>query len=242
MGDTFRDRIPPDAREALYRENACARLSPPRIAPDAIGADTSVAVLGLEQGTISRLYRCGIVRLPDLLNHGVEDLWRRVGRHGITDILQRLEQLGITLPSLTDQARWRLGLLEREAAAVTLDVETPVADLWPRLGQPLVDTLMRRGLLRLKDLAPQDDDAVLQLYRLGRANLGRIRELLEATVDSAHGDDRLWMEKGIDAIRVREKNGRRQARGVEPEQRRERSTGGRGSVANTMGVHRGMPP
>lgn len=242
MGDTFRDRIPPDAREALYRENACARLSPPRLAPDAIGDDTSVAVLGLEQGTISRLYRCGIVRLPDLLNHGVEDLWRRVGRHGITDILQRLEQLGIALPSLTDQARWRLGLLAREAAVVALDMETPVADLWPRLGQPLVDTLLRRGLLRLKDLAPQDDEAVLQLYRLGRANLGRIRALLEATVICVDGADKVWVTTGIEAIRQREQSGRRKTRGFEPEQHHERTRGRRAVAGSAVGINREMTP
>jgi len=222
MGDTLRERIPPDAREALYRENACARLSPLRLAPGAIGDDTSVAVLGLEQGTISRLYRCGIVRLHDLLGHDIESLWRRVGRHGITNILARLDHVGIALPSLTDQARWRLGLLAREAAFVALDVETSVADLWPRLGQPLVDTLMRRGLLRLRDLAPQDDDAVLQLYRLGRANLGRIREVLEAAVTSTEGADEQWITTGIEAIRQREQNGRRRTRGIDPAPHSER--------------------
>lgn len=242
MGDTFRDRIPPDAREALYRENACARVSPPRLAPDAIGDDTSVAVLGLEQGTISRLYRCGIVRLPDLLNHGVEDLWRRVGRHGITDILQRLEQFGIPFPALTDQARWRLGLLAREAAFVALDIDTSVAELWPRLGQPLVDALMRRGLLRLRDLAPQDDEAVLQLYRLGRANLGRIRELLEATIDGVDGADRAWVSTGIEAIRLRENSGRRKPSSVEPESKRELTSGRRSMPGSAQAINRGMTP
>jgi hypothetical protein len=243
MSDTFGDRIPLDAREALYRENARARQSPARLAPEAIGDDTSVAVLGLEQGTISRLYRCGIVRLADLLDHGVEDLWRRVGRHGIADILERLERLGIPLPSLTDQARWRLGLLSREAAVVTLDADTPVADLWPRLGQPLVDTLLRRGLLRLRDLAPQDDEAVLQLYRLGRANLGRIRELLEATIGSTEEADHRWITTGIEAIRQREQNGRRRPRGAEPEPLHDRPTGRRTASGSPGGIqHRGLPP
>lgn len=241
MGDPSRDRITPDAREALYRENARARVSPPRLAPDAIGQDTSVAVLGLEQGTISRLYRCGITRLPDLLNHGVEDLWRRVGRHGIGDILTRLDQLGIPLPSLNDHARWRLGLLSREAAVVALDADTPVADLWPRLGQPLVDALLRRGLLRLRDLAPQDDDAVLRLYRLGRANLGRIRELLEATVDSAEGDDQRWLDAGIEAIRQREQSGRRRTRGVDPVPRHEHAATQRMVLGGAGRLDRRMP-
>jgi len=242
MGDTFRERIPPDAREALYRENARARLSPARLAPEAIGDDTSVAVLGLEQGTISRLYRCGIVRLRDLLDHCVEDLWRRVGRHGIADILERLDRIGVALPSLTDQARWRLGLLSREAAVVALDADTPVADLWPRLGQPLVDTLLRRGLLRLRDLAPQDDEAVLQLYRLGRANLGRIRELLEAALASTEGADHQWIVTGIEAIRQREQNGRRRTRSVDLEPNHERPAARRATPGSPGGLHRGLPP
>jgi len=242
MSDTFGDRIPQDAREALYRENERARQSPARLAPEAIGEDTSVAVLGLEQGTISRLYRCGIVRLRDLLDHCVEDLWRRVGRHGIADILDRLDRIGLPLPSLTDQARWRLGLLSREAAVIAVDADTPVSDLWPRLGQPLVDTLLRRGLLRLRDLAPQDDEAVLQLYRLGRANLGRIRQLLEAALGSTDDADHRWISAGIEVIRQREQNGRRQTRGVEPETRTERSSGRRATSGNTTGLHRGLRP
>lgn len=241
MSDTFGDRIPPDAREALYRENARARQSPARLAPEAIDDDTSVAVLGLEQGTISRLYRCGIIRLRDLLDHCVEDLWRRVGRHGIADILDRLDRIGIPLPSLTDQARWRLGLLSREAAVVTLDAETPVSDLWPRLGQPLVDTLLRRGLLRLRDLAPQDDEAVLQLYRLGRANLGRIRQLLEAALDSTDEADHRWISAGIEVIRQREQNGRRRTRSAEPEPHHERPARRRTAPRNPGGLQRGLP-
>jgi hypothetical protein len=242
MSDTIGDRIPQDAREALYRENARARQSQARLAPESICPDTSVAVLGLEQGTISRLYRCGIVRLPDLLGHCVEDLWRRVGRHGIADILERLDRIGIPLPSLTDQARWRLGLLSREAAAVTLDADTPVADLWPRLGQPLVDTLLRKGMLRLRDLAPQDDEAVLQLYRLGRANLGRIRELLEATLAATDAADHRWFTTAIEAIRQREQNGRRKTRSVEPEPHHERSGGRRTTSRPSGSLHRGLPP
>jgi hypothetical protein len=209
MGNDFGGSAHPHEREALYRENALARLAPRRLAPEEIDDQTSVAVLGLEQGTISRLHRCGIVRLRELLAHPAEDLWRTVGRHGITDILTRLECLGIEMLPLSDQARWRLGLLPKEAAVTPLDSGTPVADLWPRLGVPLVDALQKRNLLRLEDLAPDSDEAVLHLYRLGRANLRRIRELLEQAVVLARGDARARLEDGIALIRAREQASRR---------------------------------
>jgi len=78
-------------RDALYRDNQSHRERPVRLVPGSWMNPPRYRFLGLEQMTISRLYRAGIVRLEQLLETSVEELWRSIGRHGITDIIGRLE-------------------------------------------------------------------------------------------------------------------------------------------------------
>jgi hypothetical protein len=185
-------------RDALYRQNEEMRRNP--VPLGRVDADTQVSVLGLEQGTISRLYRAGIVRLPALLACSVEDLWRSIGRHGIVDILDRLEANGLGLQPLSDYEKWRLGRVERAAIALDVSLDTRVADLWPRLGPTLTELLQKRGLLRLSDLAPGDEEGLLQLYRLGKGNLRRIEGLLGEVARGLEGEAKLHLQRSIELM------------------------------------------
>ena len=176
-------------RDALYRENLACRAHPRRLEPGAIDAVTPVSVLGLEQITISRLYRAGYVRVRQLLDTSVEKLWRSIGRHGITDIIDRLTFQGLALQPLNDYERWRLGLVDRSRIRIRVDItlDSLVADLWPRLGLTLADLLQKRGLHRVADLAPRDAAELLTLYRLGKNNLRKIHDVLEDLLRQADG-------------------------------------------------------
>lgn len=175
------------------------------MAPGSWDESTPVSVLGLEQITISRLYRAGIVRLEQLLEASVEELWRSIGRHGITDIIGCLEFQGLALSPLNDYERWRLGLVQPQNIALTLAPDSPVAELWPKLGVALTELLQKRGRFRVADLAPRDQDDLLQLYRLGKANLRRIQALLEQLEPQADG---AWRERIDRALRLIESRSR----------------------------------
>jgi|GEM_PF-2026880 len=174
-------------RDALYRDNQLHRERPVRLAPGDWDATTPVSVLGLEQMTISRLFRVGIVRLAQLLETPVEELWRGIGRQGINDIMDRLAMQGLTLQPLNDYERWRLGLLTPQQIALPVAPDGPVSELWPHLGQALVDLLQKRGHFRVADLAPRDQEELLQLYRLGKSNLRKIQTVLEQIAPRADG-------------------------------------------------------
>jgi hypothetical protein len=186
-------------RDALYRDNQMHRERPVRLAPGDWDNTTPVSVLGLEQMTISRLFRAGIVRLAQLLEAPVEDLWRSIGRHGINDIMERLAHQGLTLRPLNDYERWRLGLVKPQQIAVTVAPDRPVTDLWPHLGLALTDLLQKRGRFRVADLAPRDQEELLQLYRLGKSNLRKIQTVLEQIAPRAEG---AWRERVDRALRL----------------------------------------
>lgn len=186
-------------REALYRDNQLHRERPVRLAPGDWDATTPVSVLGLEQMTISRLFRAGIVRLAQLLEAPVEDLWRSIGRHGINDIMERLALQGLTLRPLNDYERWRLGLVEPQQIALAVAPDRPVTDLWPHLGLALTDLLQKRGRFRVADLAPRDQEELLLLYRLGKSNLRKIQRVLEQIAPRAEG---AWRERVDRALRL----------------------------------------
>lgn len=186
-------------RDALYRDNQLHRERPVRLAPGDWDATTPVSVLGLEQMTISRLFRAGIVRLAQLLEAPVEDLWRSIGRHGINDIMSRLAAQGLTLRPLNDYERWRLGLVEPRQIALAVAPDSPVTDLWPHLGLALTDLLQKRGRFRVADLAPRDQEELLLLYRLGKSNLRKIQRVLEQIAPRADG---AWRERVDRALRL----------------------------------------
>lgn len=186
-------------RDALYRDNQLHRERPVRLAPGDWDATTPVSVLGLEQMTISRLFRAGIVRLAQLLETPVEELWRSIGRHGINDIMDRLAAQGLTLRPHNDYERWRLGLVEPQQVALPVSPDRPVTDLWPHLGLALADLLQKRGRFRVADLAPRDEDELLLLYRLGKSNLRKIQRVLEQIAPLADG---AWRDRIDRALRL----------------------------------------
>jgi hypothetical protein len=202
--------LPVSERDAMYRDNADARDAAPL--PAGTEVDTlRVSALGLEQGTISRLVRAGWLLVGDVLRAPPEALWRSVGRHGIADLIARLDHHGLPQPEMSDYERWRLGLVERREIAVPLTVDTPLADLWPMLGTALGEALASRGFLCVGDLAPRDDDALLALYRLGKVNLRKILAVLDAAVEHADPARRPALEAGMRAIQSRSAPGRRRA-------------------------------
>lgn len=185
-------------RDALYLHNEEMRLHPQPC--HSIDADTPVSVLGLEQTTISRLYRVGILRLEVLQRCSVEELWRSIGRHGISNILDRLEANGLSLVPLTEYEKWRLGRVAREDITLRVGLETPVAELWPRLGTSLTRLLKKRGMLFVADLAPTDEDRMLQLYRLGKANLRRIQAILSDVGRDLDGEAALRLRRALELM------------------------------------------
>ena len=200
-------------RDVLYRDNLEHRQHPRKLRQDDIDTSTPVSVLGLEQITISRLYRAGHVRLRQLLDTSVEDLWRSIGRHGITDILRQLEFQGLALQPLNDYERWRLGLIDRSGIQVDITLDSQVADLWPKLGLALTDLLQKRGLHRVADLAPRDESELLVLYRLGKSNLRKIHDVLEDLLHRANGQHLARLRRALQLIAARSE-GRRAETGI----------------------------
>lgn len=185
-------------RDAIYLHNEEMRLRPQPLG--CIDANTPVSVLGLEQTTISRLYRAGLVQLEVLLRCSVEGLWRNIGRHGICNILDRLEVNGLAPMPLTEYEKWRLGRVTREAITLRIGLETAVAELWPMLGITLTQSLRKRGMRCVADLASLDEDGLLQLYRLGKANLRRIRSILLDVGRNLDGEAALRLRRSLDLM------------------------------------------
>lgn len=190
-------------RDVLYRDNLEHRQHPRKLRQDDIDTSTPVSVLGLEQITISRLYRAGHVSLRQLLDTSVEDLWRSIGRHGITDILRQLEFQGLALQPLNDYERWRLGLIDRSGIHVDITLDSQVADLWPKFGPALTDLLQKRGLHRVADLAPRDESELLVLYRLGKSNLRKIHDVLEDLSHRADNQHLARLRRALQLIAAR---------------------------------------
>lgn len=190
-------------RDVLYRDNLEHRQHPRKLRHEDIDAATPVSVLGLEQITISRLYRAGYVRLQQLLDTSVEELWRSIGRHGITDILRQLEIQGLALQPLNDYERWRLGMIDRNGIHVDITLDSQVADLWPKLGLALTELLQKRGLHRVADLAPRDEAELLTLYRLGKNNLRKIHDVLAELSMRADGEHLARLHRAMQLIATR---------------------------------------
>jgi len=197
LPDAIAESSPMAERDALYRDNQARREHPVQLERGSWDESTPVSVLGLEQTTISRLYRVGIVRLVSLLETSVEDLWRSIGRQGITDIMRCLQFHGLSLRPLNDYERWRLGLIEPDHIAIAVTASSPLAALWPKLGVTLVEVLQKRGRFSVSDLAPRNQDELLQLYRLGKSNLAKIQAALEQLAPRAEGPWRERIERGL---------------------------------------------
>lgn len=176
--------LPPAVdRDRLYRANAAARNDQRSLA----GIDprsASVALLGLETITISRLYHLGCTTLADLYEASVDDLWRRLGRHCMGDIVGSLQRRGLAVPALTNFQLWRLGLLDKNAATTEVRADTRVQDLWPRIPPALADALRQREIHSVRDIAPVSVEDVRQLYRLGRSNLRVLRDILAEVIEA----------------------------------------------------------
>jgi hypothetical protein len=193
-------------RDELYRDNQRHRDCPVLLAPGGWDDTTPVSVLGLEQMTISRLHRTGIDRLAQLLDVAVEDLWRSIGRHGITDIMRCLEYQGLSLRPLDDYGKWRLGLVKPQQVQLTVTPDSPVSRLWPKLGFALTELLQKRGRSSVADLAPQDSSDLLQLYRLGKGNLRKIEAVLEQLARQAEGVWRDRLDRALHLIAARSRS------------------------------------
>ncbi|MEI7970055.1 MAG: hypothetical protein WCJ69_13810 [Betaproteobacteria bacterium] len=161
------------------------------------GAGLDLESLGLEAMTLARLAKMGVTRVAELRSRPVDTLWRRLGRHCLVDLLDRLEHHGLASPEFTDYERWRLGLVAKSDLRLEPRADTPVESLWPVLGRVLAAELGRRNFHEVRDLAPMCEDDVRQLYRLGRANLLRLRAVLGHATRSARGPDRDRLTKGI---------------------------------------------
>lgn len=203
-------------RDALYQANDRRRADGRRLVRDELGEETLVAVLGLRRDTISRLYRAEIIRLRQLLETPVDLLWRCVGRHGVGDILERLEYHGLSWPALGHYEKWRLGRLATDEIPFSPTLDSAVSDLWPRLGIALTGHLQRRGMRRVADLVPEDDDTLLQLYRLGKANLRKIVQVVEIVARNAEGPDRQRVRRALQRLAARSERRRTTAPGLEP--------------------------
>jgi hypothetical protein len=200
-------------RDALYDANDRHREAGQKLAAEHIDDQTTIAVLGLRRETISRLYRVEIIRLRMLLETPVDLLWRSVGRHGVGDILERLEYHGLSWPALGYYEKWRLGRMPADEIPFSPTLESAVADLWPRLGVALTEHLQRRGIRRVADLVPDDDDTLLQLYRLGKANLRKIRAVVEIVARNAQGADRQRVRRALQRLAARSERRRSPAAG-----------------------------
>lgn len=222
-------------RDVLYRDNLEHRQHPRKLRQDDIDTSTPVSVLGLEQITISRLYRAGYVRLRQLLDTSVEDLWRSIGRHGITDILRQLELQGLALQPLNDYERWRLGLIDRSGIQVDITLDSQVADLWPKLGLALTELLQKRGLHRIADLAPRDEAELLILYRLGKSNLRKIHDVLEDLSHRANGQHLARLRYAMQLIAARSEGRRSETCADSSDRNRTNPTGDMPRKASASG-------
>lgn len=161
------------------------------------GAGLNLESLGLEAMTLARLSKMGVSRVAELRSRPLDTLWRRLGRHCLVDLLDRLEHHGLAGPEFTDYERWRLGLVAKSDLRLEPQADTPVESLWPVLGRVLAAELGRRNFRHVRDLAPVCESDVRQLYRLGRANLLRLRAVLGHATRSAGGTDRERLTNGI---------------------------------------------
>lgn len=159
-----------------------------------------VATLGLDRLTLSRLSRAGIGTVAEMHALSAGHLWRVVGRHGIADLLARLAAHGLPGLSLTDYERWRLGILSRTDVHVHAGPETPLTTLWSALGVSVIATLREGGIETVRDLVPQTESDVRQLYRLGRSTLRAVESLLRSARESATPDDRRMLDTGLKLI------------------------------------------
>lgn len=159
-----------------------------------------MTALGLDRLTLSRLARAGIDSIADLRARPAEQLWRELGRHGVTDLLGRLAAHGLPALALTDYEKWRLGLVRKEELRVAVGPHTPVATLWPLLGASTVAALRTAGRESVLDVAPRDEDDVRRLYRLGRATLRTLEKLLGEARQAAAPPDAVLLDQALRLI------------------------------------------
>lgn len=156
-----------------------------------------LAELGLAPLTLQRLRKLDLGDCAALMRMPPEDLWRRLGRTALVDVVQRLRHHGLPVPALNAQQLWRLGLGEPAPACVRAEPHAPFESLWPRVGNVLRAALHERGFDTLIEAAPRNRDDVRLLYRLGRIQLRLLRDLFSEAADRADDGDARILEQAV---------------------------------------------
>lgn len=148
-----------------------------------------LAALGLAPPTLQRLHKLELDDCAALMRVPPEDLWRRLGRTALVDVVQRLRHHGLPEPALNAQQLSRLGLLEAAPPETPAEPLTTFESLWPRVSNVLRAALHDRGFDTVIEAAPRSRDDVRLLYRLGRAQLRVLHELFSEAALRAEGED-----------------------------------------------------
>lgn len=160
----------------------------------------ALAALGLAPLTLQRLRKLELDDCASLMRVPPEDLWRRLGRTALVDVVQRLRHHGLPAPALNAQQLWRLGLMDAAPPETPAEPLTPFEALWPRVSNVLRAALHERGFDTVIEAAPRNRDDVRLLYRLGRAQLRVLHELFAEGALRAEGDDERTLVNAVALI------------------------------------------
>jgi len=191
--------------------------------------------LGLSPLTLQRLRKLELHDCAALMRVPAEDLWRRLGRTALVDVVQRLRHHGLPAPALNAQQLWRLGLLDSAPPETPAEPLTPFEALWPRVSNVLRAALHERGFDTVIEAAPRSRDDVRLLYRLGRAQLHVLHDLFAEAALRADGEDEHTLANAVALVEAwMESSGRapRSRSGSAPTARR---GAGRGALASERG-------
>ncbi|WP_305017039.1 hypothetical protein [Mycobacterium tuberculosis] len=111
------------------------------------GFDT-VAALGLAPLTLQRLRRLELDDCAALMRVAPEDLWRRLGRTALVDVVQRLKHHGLPAPALNAQQLSRLGLLDAAPPLQVMDDLRSAEVDFLTIGQYLQPTRKHHAVMR----------------------------------------------------------------------------------------------
>lgn len=186
--------------------------------------------LGLAPLTLQRLRKLELDDCAALMRVPPEDLWRRLGRTALVDVVLKLREHGLPEPALNAQQLSRLGLLDAAPPETPAEPLTPFESLWPRVSNVLRAALHERGFDTVIEAAPRSRDDVRLLYRLGRAQLRVLHELFAEAARRADGEDERTLMNAVTLVDAwMEGSGRapRSRSGAAPKVRRSEA-GGRG--------------
>ena len=160
----------------------------------------ALAALGLAPLTLQRLRRLELDDCAALMRVAPEDLWRRLGRTALVDVVQRLKHHGLPAPALNAQQLSRLGLLDAAPPETPAEPHTPFEALWPRVSNVLRAALHERGFDTVIEAAPRNRDDVRLLYRLGRVQLRVLHELFAEAALRADGEEERTLMNAVHLI------------------------------------------